>query len=302
MEKECAEAESSLCLLKLQHKQEYVRYQNLFQSAINNDQSKERNNYEDVYSEKLFLQQTELVNILKNIMHEKVLLIKELITVKNEKNTEIFELKNGQNILVEQLNKEVLHYQNKIKNIDIDNSNLNKDITDKLKFELGIEKEKNRLFVQEFKKRQIDHEDSLRSDEINKKENIDQDNWNPHHEPAEICSEGDEIATTYSNINIKGSELKHVKTKQHPDDKNTHISSFINKHDDSFVDLIQMVGDTKLELELQKNENEKLQLLYKDLEAYTCTLKLQVALQESEKDDIKAMKNHINKILQNSMR
>jgi hypothetical protein len=131
---------------------------------MNENDIKVRNNYEDIYSEKLFLQQKELVNILRNIMHEKVLLVKELITVKNEKNAEIIELKNGQNIFIEQMNSEVLHYQNKLKKIDIDNSYLNKEITDKLKFELEIEKDKNRLFVHEFNKRQINYENFL-SDE-----------------------------------------------------------------------------------------------------------------------------------------
>jgi hypothetical protein len=237
-------------------------------------------------------------------MHEKVLLIKELITIKKEKNAEIFELKNGQNIFIEQMNSEVLHYQNKLKKIDVDNSNFNKDMTVKFKLELDVEKEKTRLFVHEFKKRQINYESFL-SDEKGKKENSYQDDSHSHVDRTENCS-----ITILSN-SIRDTERIDAKTKKPVDVNDPHGSSFSKPNDNSLrddsspeliPDLIQIVGDTKLELAVQKNENEKLQLLYKELEAYTCTLKLQLALQESEKDDIKAMKNHINKILQNSMR
>lgn len=62
----------------------------------------------------------------------------------------------------------------------------------------------------------------------------------------------------------------------------------------------QILAETKIELAMQKCENEELQQTYRKLEKQTCALKLSIASMQEERDDMMAMKHHVDALLSKS--
>jgi hypothetical protein len=62
----------------------------------------------------------------------------------------------------------------------------------------------------------------------------------------------------------------------------------------------QLLAETKIELAMQKCENEELQQTYRKLEKQTCALKLSIASMQEERDDMMAMKLHVDALLSKS--
>lgn len=70
--------------------------------------------------------------------------------------------------------------------------------------------------------------------------------------------------------------------------------------DHDSVCLGQLLAETKIELAMQKCENEELQQTYRKLEKQTCALKLSIASMQEERDDMMAMKLHVDALLSKS--
>ena len=61
-----------------------------------------------------------------------------------------------------------------------------------------------------------------------------------------------------------------------------------------------LLAETKIEYALQKSENEELQQKYRKLEQITVSYKLKIAVMEEEKDDMIAMKKHVEDLISDS--
>ena len=61
-----------------------------------------------------------------------------------------------------------------------------------------------------------------------------------------------------------------------------------------------LLAETKIEYALQKSENEELQQKYRKLEQITVAYKLKIAVMEEEKDDMIAMKKHVEDLISDS--
>lgn len=70
--------------------------------------------------------------------------------------------------------------------------------------------------------------------------------------------------------------------------------------DHDSVCLGQLLAETKIELAMSKCENEELQQTYRKLEKQTCALKLSIASMQEERDDMMAMKLHVDALLSKS--
>lgn len=74
-----------------------------------------------------------------------------------------------------------------------------------------------------------------------------------------------------------------------------------NKNDDQeSIRLGQLLAEAKIEIAMQKCENEDLQQTYRKLEKQTCALKLSIASMQEERDDMMAMKMHVDALLSKS--
>lgn len=76
------------------------------------------------------------------------------------------------------------------------------------------------------------------------------------------------------------------------------LSAETLEHD--FASLGHLLAETKIELAMQKSENEDLQQSYRRLEKQTCALKLSMASMQEERDDMMAMKHHVDALLSKS--
>ena len=81
-------------------------------------------------------------------------------------------------------------------------------------------------------------------------------------------------------------------------EKLSKLKSEYVEHDPTVLG--HLLAETKIEYALQKCENEELQQKYRKLELITCEYKLQIAAMEEEKDDMLAMRRHVEALISES--
>ena len=176
-------------------------------------------------------------------------------------------------------------------------ASLSSDLQDAQEVKLEIERESER----EVERLNLEAQKSIKSLEIFYAEKlVEQNEFAAQETKGQIDELTSSLETTVKHARrrsvMAAANLESLQEKLSSAEHLLEIKLEYVDHDPTILG--HMLAETKIELALQKCENEELQQSYRKLELVTCDLKLNIASMQEERDDMIAMKLHVSALLE----